>query len=138
MVKSSLKVGKTELLIATLSAALFIALSFWSFRTFESIGKILYGMEMRLDLPQRGGENRIAIVNIDEKSLNQLGRWPWPRSLIADMIRILKNNGAKLIALDFLFSEPERNQGLQELRNLQKAILLRNGDSARDPWLLDS
>ncbi|PKN63862.1 MAG: serine/threonine protein kinase [Deltaproteobacteria bacterium HGW-Deltaproteobacteria-15] len=138
MVRSSLKTGKTELLIATLSAALFIALSFGSFRTFESIGKILYGMEMRLDLPQRGGENRIAIVNIDEKSLNQLGRWPWPRSLLADMIRILKDNGAKLIALDFLFSEPERNQGLQELRELEKTIRLRNADNAMDPWLLDS
>ncbi|MDD5206645.1 MAG: CHASE2 domain-containing protein, partial [Desulfobacterales bacterium] len=138
MVISSLKTGKTELLIATLSAALFIALSFGSFRTFETIGKVLYGMEMRLDLPQKGGENRIAIVNIDDKSLNQLGRWPWPRSLLADMIRILKDNGAKLIALDLLFSEPERNQGLQELRELEKAIRLRNGDSVKDPWLLDS
>jgi serine/threonine-protein kinase len=138
MFRSFLKTGKTELLIATLSSALFIAVSFGSFHTFESIGKIIYGMEMRLDLPQRGGENRIAIVNIDEKSLNQLGRWPWPRSILAEMIRILKNNGAKLIALDLLFSEPERNQGLQEVRDLHKAILLRNGNHARDSWLLDS
>jgi len=138
MVISSLKTGKTELLIATLSAALFIALSFGSFRTFETVGKILYGIEMRLDLPQRGGENRVAIVNIDEKSLNQLGRWPWPRSLLADMIRILKDNGAKLIGLDLLFSEPERNQGLREIRELEKAIRLRNGDGVKDPWLLDS
>jgi len=138
MVRSSLKLGKTELLIGTLSAALFIALSFGAFHPFESIGKILYGMNMRLDLPQRWGENRIAIVNIDEKSLNQLGRWPWPRSFLADMIRILKQNGAKLIALDLLLSEPERNQGLQEVRELEKAILSRNGENARDPWLLDS
>jgi len=138
MIKISLKIEKADLIIGVLAAVLFAAISFGSFRVFETLEKIIYGMEMRLDLPERIGENRIAIVNIDEKSIHQLGRWPWPRSVIADMIQILKNNGAKLIALDFLFSEKERNQGLQEVRDLQKTILTRDQSAARDSWLLEN
>jgi len=59
-------------------------------------------------------------VNIDEKSIKQLGPWPWPRQLIAEMISILKNNGAKLIGLDLPFSEKERNLGLQEIRSFRR------------------
>lgn len=138
MARLSLKIGRIDLLIGLFSAVLFVALSFGSFRIFEAIGKVIYGIEMRLDLPDNTGENRIAIVNIDEKSIRNLGPWPWPRSVLADMIHILKNNGAKLIALDVLLTEKEQNQGLQEIRNLRSAILAREGTSAKDQWLLDT
>jgi serine/threonine-protein kinase len=137
MARLNLRSARVEILIGLFSAVLFIALSFGSFRIFEFIGKIVYGVEMRL-VPEKIGENRIAIVNIDEKSMKQLGRWPWPRSVLAEMIQILKNNGARLIALDLLFSEPERNQGLQEFRELEQSVLLRDGPSAGDRWLLES
>jgi len=39
-----------------------------------------------------GGETVIAVI--DEKSLSELGRWPWPRTTIAQMVRKLKQNGA--------------------------------------------
>ena len=74
-------------------AGIFISFSFSSFTIFESLERIIYSVEMRLDLPQNVRENRIAIVNIDDKSLKQLGPWPWPRRTIAEMITILKNNG---------------------------------------------
>jgi eukaryotic-like serine/threonine-protein kinase len=138
MPKVKFKIDKADIIIALASAVLFVLLAIGTFQPFESLEKIVYGMHMRLDLPDSMRENKIAIVNIDEKSLNQLGRWPWPRSLLADMIRILKSNGARLIALDFLFSEHERNQGLQEVRDLEKAISARNSTAARDPWLLES
>jgi eukaryotic-like serine/threonine-protein kinase len=138
MVRTFLKAGKYDLLAGLLSALLFVFLSLGSFRIFESIEKVIYGIEMRLDLPANVTDNRIAIVNIDEKSLRQLGPWPWPRSVIADMLQILKNNGARLIGVDFLYPEAERNQGLLELRELQKSILLRDAISAKDPWLLEN
>lgn len=138
MPKINVKIVRADIIIALVSAALFVTLSIGTFQPFDSLEKIVYGMHMRLDLPDAMRENKIAIVNIDEKSLNQLGRWPWPRSLLADMIRILKSNGAQLIALDFLFSENERNQGLQEVRDLEKALLTRNSVSAKDPWLFET
>jgi eukaryotic-like serine/threonine-protein kinase len=127
---------KIDLLVGAFLAFLFILLSLQSFSVFESLGRVIYSVQMRLDVPRNPGANVVAIVNIDDKSIKQLGPWPWPRKLIAEMIPILKNNGAKLIALDVLFSEKERNLGLQEIRELQKAIQERPGTSPKDPSLL--
>lgn len=50
----------------------------------------------------------VAIVAIDEKSINELGRWPWPRTTMAKLINALAP--AKVVALDIVFSEPETKQ----------------------------
>jgi adenylate cyclase len=36
-----------------------------------------------------GVDRRIVVLDIDEKSLGELGRWPWPRSLMADIVNKL-------------------------------------------------
>ncbi|MFH1490512.1 MAG: serine/threonine-protein kinase, partial [Pseudomonadota bacterium] len=130
--------NRDDILIGIAVSAIFIFLSFSAFSIFESLERVIYGIEMRLDLPQSQGHSKIAIVNIDEKSLQQLGRWPWPRHLIAEMITILKNNGAKLIGLDLLFSEREQNQGLLAVKALHNAVLDRGGNLSKDTWLLES
>jgi len=135
-----LTVNRTDLLITALIAIFYIFLSFRAFPLLEGMERIIYSVEMRLDLPRSMGENKIAIVNIDEKSLNQLGPWPWPRSLIAEMIRILKANGAKLIGLDLVFSQKEQNQGLKEVKELYEAISQQQettGEKASYVWVLE-
>ena len=52
-----------------------------------------------------GGETVIAVI--DEKSLAELGRWPWPRTTIAKLIDKLKASGAKAVGFDVIFSEKE-------------------------------
>ena len=126
---------KVDLLAGLLIACLFIFISFHPLSPFESLGRIIYSVQMRMDLPGGAGKNVVAIVNIDDKSLRQLGPWPWPRQVIAEMLSILKNNGAKMVFLDFLFSDKERNQGLKEIRSLQAALGEHGGPSAKDPWL---
>lgn len=51
---------------------------------------------------------RLFIVDIDEKSLNKLGQWPWPRYRIGILLEKLKQAGALSIGLDVLFAEPDR------------------------------
>lgn len=48
----------------------------------------------------------VVIVGIDEQSLSQIGRWPWPRSVHADLVRKLDHAGARTIVFDVLFPEP--------------------------------
>ena len=55
----------------------------------------------------RAPANDIVIVAIDEQSLRELGRWPWSRRLHAGLIRKLGAAGAKAIALDIVFAEPD-------------------------------
>jgi CHASE2 domain-containing sensor protein len=129
MKKPPLTFKRTDLLLALLIACVFVFLSFQSIPLLETLGRIIYGTQMRLDLSQNPGANIISIVNIDDKSLKQIGPWPWPRYVLAEMIPILKSNGAKFVVLDFLFQEKEHHQGLKEIRGLQKAIQDRGGPS---------
>ena len=62
----------------------------------------------------------IELVTITDDDLNEIGGWPWPRSIIAKGIDNLHEAGAKVIALDILFPKPEENAGLTAIRNLKK------------------
>lgn len=66
--------------------------------------------------------SEIALAVIDEKSLNTEGRWPWPRSKFAELIDTLSNEGAKVIAFDIVFSEPDENSNLGFLSQLDEKI----------------
>ena len=47
------------------------------------------------------------IVDIDEKSLAELGRWTWPRATLAELTRrITDRGGARVLAFDVVFAEP--------------------------------
>lgn len=63
---------------------------------------------------------RILIVSIDDRSLQQLGRWPWPRSLHADVLDQLHEAQARTVLFDVLFSEPDRSG--QDDRQLADAL----------------
>ena len=115
-------INKTDTVIVSFLVLLFLFFSFRAYGPFESLEQFFYKAEMRLDLPTISLENKIAIVNIDAKSLQQLGPWPWPRHVIGDMIRILKDNGARLIGLDLLLPGRSQNEGLQAVRSLYDLI----------------
>jgi adenylate cyclase len=50
----------------------------------------------------------VRVVDIDEKSLEEIGQWPWPRDVLADLITRLGEAGAVTVAFDALFAEPDR------------------------------
>jgi adenylate cyclase len=50
----------------------------------------------------------VAILDIDDRSLEELGQWPWPRNKVADMVTAATQAGAVAIAFDIVFSEPDR------------------------------
>ena len=50
-----------------------------------------------------------VIVEIDERSLDARGQWPWPRTLTADLLRAIAAAGPAAIGVDMLFTEPDRS-----------------------------
>ena len=62
--------------------------------------------------------NRIAIIEIDDASIETIGRWPWPRNLHAELIDRLAEANAKVIATTVLFSEPQQDPGLLYIQDL--------------------
>lgn len=63
-----------------------------------------------------------AIVAIDERSLQELGRWPWRRSVHADLLARLQAAGVRSVAFGLLFSEPSPSPHEDDDRQLAEAI----------------
>ena len=61
----------------------------------------------------------IILVDIDEDSIEKLGRWPWPRSLLAKGINKINAGRPKVIGFNLILSEPEKSAGLNEIKNLK-------------------
>jgi len=53
--------------------------------------------------------SRVAVIDIDEASLKEFGQWPWPREVLARLVRSLAARGAAVVAFDILLPEPDRS-----------------------------
>ncbi len=58
--------------------------------------------------PRAQTQRPVVIVDLDEDSLRALGQWPWPRTLVADLVTQLTKLGALVIGFDIIFAEPDR------------------------------
>ena len=56
-------------------------------------------------------DGRVVIVDVDDRSLSTIGQWPWRRDVVGELIERLRAMGARIIALDIIFSEPDRGEG---------------------------
>ena len=65
----------------------------------------------------------VIIVEIDEKSIERYGQWPWKRTILADVIWRLREAGAGIIVMPILFSEEDRLGGDMDLAQ----ALVQNG-----------
>jgi eukaryotic-like serine/threonine-protein kinase len=61
----------------------------------------------------------IELVVINEEDLNEFGRWPWSRNILAQGIDNLAMAGARVIAVNILFTEPEESAGLKAIKELK-------------------
>tara|TARA_R110002167_G_scaffold31320_5_gene102917 strand:+ start:970 stop:3273 length:2304 start_codon:yes stop_codon:yes gene_type:complete len=50
----------------------------------------------------------VTIIDLDEKSLGEVGQWPWPRNILAQLVENLMKMGAVVVAFDIVFAEPDR------------------------------
>ncbi len=102
----------------------------------DSRGKdFIYRMRPQLTPPEN-----ILIVAIDEKSINELGRWPWKRMYIARLVEGLSE--ARVVAMDILFSEREDEENdsalqsaIKEADNVVLGYFMRNEQGQLPPQL---
>lgn len=83
---------------------------------------------------------RVAILAIDNQSIKAFGRWPWSRELVGRVITKLSAQGARVIALDIVFSEPQNSaadkalaDALGEAGNVVLGHFFRHEKQAIDP-----
>ena len=63
---------------------------------------------------------QVAIVAIDEQSLERIGRWPWTRSKMAELVEKIAQFGPKVVGYDISFFDPEKTAAQKELVLLAK------------------
>jgi adenylate cyclase len=69
-------------------------------------------------------DDRIVIVDIDEKSLKEIGRWPWPRQQTAQLTnKLFQEYGVAAVGYDVVFAEPDQSSGLPVLEGLAAGAL---------------
>ncbi|MGD8421737.1 MAG: CHASE2 domain-containing protein, partial [Gammaproteobacteria bacterium] len=83
---------------------------------FQSLERSFYDWGVRST--DRTPSDKIAIIAIDDESIDNLGRWPWPRDLHAELINRLSEGGAKVIGQTVFFLEPQVDPGLTYIREL--------------------
>jgi serine/threonine-protein kinase len=125
----------SDVAVGAVVAAL-VFLAFWfQWGPLESMELTMYDMRAKLRTGKPGSSD-IVIVAVDDASIQQIGRWPWPRSYVAAMDDFLADAGAKVIGLNLILSDAEINPGLEQVRKLRQQFqqaqkTLRFGEEAQ-------
>ncbi len=84
----------------------------------QRLDHILYDARLRATMP-RTLDERIVIVDIDEKSLAEVGRWPWGRNRLAELVEeLLERQQVAMLGFDVVFAEADDSSGLKRLKQL--------------------
>lgn len=80
-----------------------------------------YDARLTLTLPETV-DRRIVIVDVDEKSLAEEGRWPWPRSRMAQLVNLLFDEyRVSVVGFDMVFAERERFDAFEGLEQMLRS-----------------
>jgi adenylate cyclase len=84
----------------------------------DRLDSLMYDLKLRATMA-RVVDDRVVIVDIDDKSLQAEGRWPWPREKMARMQNnLFEQYGVAAVGFDIVFSEPDASSGLPVLEKL--------------------
>ncbi|MGB1801073.1 MAG: CHASE2 domain-containing protein [Gammaproteobacteria bacterium] len=84
----------------------------------ERTENFLYDLRIIFTMPNNVDKS-IVIVDIDEKSLSEIGRWPWSRNQLVRLVdELFENYAVSLVGFDIVFPEPDESSGLKILQVL--------------------
>ena len=92
-------------------------------RFIDRLENFSYDLRLNLMMP-RTIDERIVIVDIDEKSLKEQGRWPWPRDVLATLMdQLFDSYQINTLGFDVVFAEKDESSGLKNLEWMQQLYL---------------
>ena len=116
--------------VALIICLVFGAAALVRFDALEGLERIAYDLGVRAS--DRVPTDRVAVIAIDDQSIANLGRWPWPRNIHAEMLSTLASGGAKVVGNTVFYSEPQVDPGL---RYIDKLAGIYRASGARIPAL---
>ena len=95
----------------------------YQYRFIQQMELLAYDARLRLFMPNTL-DPRVVVLDIDEKSLNAEGRWPWSRNKLALMVKQLFDKyQVAVVGFDVAFAEPDPSSGLSNLEDMAKTDL---------------
>ena len=95
--------------IVSIIVAILLGLTRISDPEFVQVLRLKYFDQLQIKYPRvTEGQTYSVIVDIDEKSLREIGQWPWPRTVLADLFNKSREAGMLVLGLDVLFAEKDR------------------------------
>lgn len=99
------------------------AARFYNIGLVTQLDNIIYDTRLRLTMPG-GVDDRIVILDIDEKSLQDVARWPWPRDVMARIIdKLFDEYKLGIVGFDVVFAESDYSSGIKALDALAQKEL---------------
>ncbi|MDD2741413.1 MAG: adenylate/guanylate cyclase domain-containing protein [Rhodocyclaceae bacterium] len=90
----------------------------WEIPFVSVLDAYLYDARLRLTMPGTV-DDRVVIVDLDEKSLAEVGRWPWGRNVLAELVtRLVDDYKVAIVGFDVVFAEPDESSGLRVLEDI--------------------
>ena len=81
----------------------------------EQLDNIIYDARLNLTMP-RGVYDRVVVLDIDERSLGEVGRWPWSRNLMARLMdKLFDQYGIRMVGFDVVWAERDTSSGVDTL-----------------------
>ena len=109
---------------------------------FQSLDNRVRDFYFKFRGPEKASDD-IVIVDIDERSIKELGQWPWERDKIAQILSNLTNKKAGIIGLDIVFSEEDKTSPAKfalkwgiDQKNLPNYDLILSNMVANTPTIL--
>ncbi len=116
-----MKTKSLNFYLATVISIFFVSLYLWSPEKLDRFNNNFIDMFFNIR-GEKDASKDIVIVDIDEKSLQELGHWPWRRDKIARVIDNLTSLGVGVIGYDMVFAEPEHNSPRKVLKDFNISL----------------
>ena len=117
LVKNSFRVAVS---VVPLLIALGHASGFMPIGALQKLDNSIYDAKLRWSMPQTR-DSRIVIVDIDEKSMSEVGRWPWNRQKLAQLTNeLVQTHKVALIGFDAVFAQPDYSGSVAFFKQLSK------------------
>jgi adenylate cyclase len=91
------------------------AARFYRVGLIDQLDSIIYDARLKLTMPRKG-DPRIVILDIDERSLGEIGRWPWSRNVMARLMdKLFDQYHVALVGFDVVWAERDTSSGMDVL-----------------------
>lgn len=113
---------KSDRFVGVAISLVFLALWWLGNPILESLERDAYDLGVRMSSRNPEKKAHLAVIAIDDQSIQNIGRWPWSREIHAKMIDKLKGAGVKVIGSTIFYSEPQVDAGLTWIRRLRSQL----------------